>query len=86
MFSPNTRYRAWCTAKRRMSSVEKNSRWYRARARWNDEAPRMIVLSTSKNAAVRCGGPGARAGASSGSVGREVGSGPGPGDVAMPPL
>ncbi|GAA1849500.1 hypothetical protein GCM10009751_02200 [Myceligenerans crystallogenes] len=30
----------------------KNPRWYAARARWNELAPRTIVLSTSKNAAV----------------------------------
>ena len=30
--------------------MRKNPRWYRPRARWNALAPRMIVLSTSKNA------------------------------------
>ena len=65
LFSPNSWYRAFMRPAHAMSRRLKNPRWYRPRARWNALAPRMIVLSTSKNAATR----GPAAGPLSSSVG-----------------
>ena len=66
-FSPNARYRAWCPANRTMSELRKNPRRYSPTARWNELAPRMIVLSTSKKAATWPGGTAAPAAGSVGS-------------------
>src|SRR5450759_1785153 len=57
LFSPNSRYRTWCQPKRTMSSVVKKPRRRRPRAMWNALAPRMIALSTSKNATVSPAAP-----------------------------
>ncbi len=51
-----------------MSRSVKNFRWYSPRARWKIDAPRMIVLSTSKNAAACRSGGTASAASSSGAA------------------
>ena len=49
--TPTTRNRVCCHAADTMSRVVKNRRRWSPRARWKIDAPCMIVLSTSKNAA-----------------------------------
>jgi hypothetical protein len=65
-FSPKVRYRTWYAANRTKSELRKNPRRYSPTARWNELAPRMTVLSTSKKAATR---PGCAAAPVAGSVG-----------------
>src|SRR5690625_222431 len=51
LFSPNTMYATWCQLQRTMSKIVKNLRVNMACASQNALAPRIMVLSTSKNAA-----------------------------------
>jgi hypothetical protein len=80
-FSPNAENQNACQAQPARSRIVKNWRRYRPRASWKIEAPRMIVLSTSKNAAAA--GSGTTAGGTSSGDSSRASASPA---STMPPL